>query len=114
MANACRDLGRAKRNVSLERPLQGAVDDSSARLEAWLIAEQASPSQQVEHQEQLLQLTEALAQLPEVQREAVLLKHCQGLSLAEISQHLGRSRAAVASLLRRGLGRLRELLQSEQ
>jgi RNA polymerase sigma-70 factor (ECF subfamily) len=28
MANACRDLGRAKRNVSLERPLQGAVDDS--------------------------------------------------------------------------------------
>ena len=56
MANACRDLARAKRDVALERSLQAAVDDSSARLEAWLIAEQASPSQQAEQQEQLLRL----------------------------------------------------------
>jgi RNA polymerase sigma-70 factor (ECF subfamily) len=113
MANACRDLARGKRDVALERSLQAAVDDSSARLEAWLIAEQASPSQQAEHQEQLVRLTEALARLPDVQREAVLLKHCQGWSLAEIAAHLGRTRAAVASLLRRGLGQLREQLQRE-
>jgi DNA-directed RNA polymerase specialized sigma24 family protein len=43
-------------------------------------------------------------------REALVLKHCQDWSLAEIGRHLGRSPAAVASLLRRGLRQLRELL----
>jgi RNA polymerase sigma factor (sigma-70 family) len=52
-------------------------------------------------------LAEALATLHEAQREALVLRHCQGLSLAAISQHLGRSPAAVAGLLKRGLRELR-------
>jgi RNA polymerase sigma-70 factor (ECF subfamily) len=111
LANAVRDLARAKRNITLERSLEASLDDSSARLEAWLVAEDASPSQQAERNEQLLHLAEHLAALPDVQREVLLLRHCQGWSLAQISQHLGRSRAAVASLLRRGLKQLRQHLQ---
>jgi RNA polymerase sigma-70 factor (ECF subfamily) len=112
LANAVRDLARAKRDITLERSLETSLAESSARLEAWLVAGDASPSQQAERNEQLLGLAETMARLPDIQREALLLRHCQGWSLAEISQHLGRSRAAVASLLRRGLKQLREHLQS--
>jgi RNA polymerase sigma-70 factor (ECF subfamily) len=114
LANAVRDLGRAKRDVTVERSLEAALHDSSARLEAWLVAEQSSPSEQVERNEQLMRLAGTLATLPDLQREALLLRHCQGWSLAQISQHLGRSRAAVASLLRRGLKELREHLREAE
>jgi DNA-directed RNA polymerase specialized sigma24 family protein len=38
------------------------------------------------------------------------LRYYEGRSLPEIGQRLKRTRAAVASLLRRGIARLRELL----
>ena len=59
-------------------------------------------------------LADALGRLPEAQREALVLQHWHGWSLAEIGAHLGRSPAAVAGLLHRGLTRLRELLQEAQ
>jgi RNA polymerase sigma-70 factor (ECF subfamily) len=113
LANAIRDFARGKRDVNLERSLEASLTDSSARLEAWLISKEDSPSQHAERNEQLLKLAEELAHLPEIQREVLLLRHCQGWSLAEIGAHLGRSRAAVASLLRRGLQQLRGQLRTE-
>jgi RNA polymerase sigma-70 factor (ECF subfamily) len=112
LANAVRDLARAKRDVALERSLEAALADSSSRLEAWLVADQSSPSQRAERNEQLLGLADALAALPDVQREVLVLRHCQGWALADIAAHLGRSRASVASLLRRGLKQLREHLHA--
>jgi len=114
MANAVRDHARAKRDVHLERSLEAALHESSTRLEAWLVAGGDSPSGQAQRNEQVVELAAALARLPEPQRDALVLRHCQGLSLGEISAKLGRSRAAVASLLRRGLEHLRELLQASE
>jgi RNA polymerase sigma-70 factor (ECF subfamily) len=111
LANTVRDLGRAKRDANRERSLEAALENSSARLEAWLAAEQSSPSESVERQERLLRLADALAQLSPDQREAVTLHHLQGWTLAELAKHFGRSEAAVAGLLHRGFKRLRELLQ---
>jgi RNA polymerase sigma-70 factor (ECF subfamily) len=110
LAQALRRFGRQRRNLTLERSLEQAVDASSARLEAWLEADHTGPRQRVERGEQLIRLAAAIAQLPDDQREACELRHLQELSLADIAAQLGRSEASVAGLLRRGLTRLRELL----
>jgi RNA polymerase sigma-70 factor, ECF subfamily len=110
LANAVRDLTRAKRDVRKERALQNDLDASASQLEGWLAAEQSSPSRKLERQERALQLAEALAQLPEAQRDAVVLRHFQELPLAEIAEQLECTTAAVTGLLHRGLKNLRKTL----
>ena len=110
LADALKGLRRAKRDVARERSLEAALGQSSARLGAWLAADQSSPSQQVAREEDALRLANALAALPGSQREALVLQHWQGWSLAQIGEHMGRSPAAVAGLLKRGLKQLRVLL----
>jgi RNA polymerase sigma-70 factor (ECF subfamily) len=113
LANAKRDLGRAKRDFGRERSLEASLEQSSARLGEWLAANQSSPSQQAERNEDLLRLAEALAGLPEAQREALTLHHFQNWTLNEIGGHLGRSPAAVAGLIKRGLQQLRLQLREQ-
>lgn len=113
IADALRAFGRAKRNIAQERSLEAALDESSARLAAFLAADQPSPSQRVVHEEHLLRLAEALAELPEDQRQAVEMKHLQACSVAVIAQHMGRSETAVGGLLRRGMTALRQRLQAD-
>src|SRR5262249_25887643 len=110
LANLVRDLRRDKRDVAREQPLQAALDESASRLELWLAAEQSSPSQQIERHERAVCLAEALATLPENQREAVVLRHWHGCWLKEIGQRLGCTTAAVTGLLHRGLRTLRKQL----
>src|SRR3954447_9626263 len=107
LANATRDLGRARRDVARERSLEGAVEASSARLEAWLAAAQPSPGEQADRNEQLVRLAEALAELPEAQRQALELHYLRGWTVAEVGRHLGRSTTAVVGLVHRGLKQLR-------
>jgi RNA polymerase sigma-70 factor (ECF subfamily) len=113
LAHADRDFGRDKRNVRRERSIHASLNNSSARLEAWLAAEQSSPSQQAVQHERLLRLCNALEQLPESQREAVRLHYLESCKLSEISSRLDRTPAAVAGLLKRGLRHLREVLREE-
>ncbi len=110
LANAVRDLTRAKRDVRKERSLQADLDDSASRLEGWLAAAESSPSQKMQRQECALKLADALAQLPDTQRDAVVLRHFQECSLAEIAAQLDCTTAAVTGLLHRGLKNLRKTL----
>ncbi len=80
---------------------------SASRLEAWLALSQSSPSKKADANEQALRLADALAQLPDAQREALVLQHWHGWSLAKMAEHLERTPAAVAGLLHRGLKQLR-------
>ena len=106
-----RHLAAGKRDAGRERSLHAALEDSSARLEALLAAEQTSPSDRAVRHEELRRLAEALAGLPEDQRRAVKLHHLRGLPVDEVARDMGRSGAAVGGLLRRGLKRLRELMR---
>jgi len=110
LADAMRRFKAGARDVALERSLQESLDQSSARLQDWLAAEQASPGEQAMRQEQLLILADALARLPEDQRRAVELRHLRGATVAEVAQQMGRSKEAVAKLLLRGVARLRQLM----
>jgi RNA polymerase sigma-70 factor (ECF subfamily) len=111
VADAGRVLGRAKRNAALEHSLDAALEHSSVRLGALLAADQSSPSQEALRNEQWLQVADALAGLPDSQREAIVLHYLQALPLAEVAGQLGRSEASVAGLLHRGLKKLRARLQ---
>lgn len=113
LADALRTFRRAKRDVARERSVQQALDQSSVRVEAWLAAEQSSPSQQVARVEEALLLAQAMGELPESQREALVLRHWECRSLKEISQLMDRSPEAVAGLLKRGLKQLRVVLRRE-
>jgi RNA polymerase sigma-70 factor, ECF subfamily len=114
LAHAARDFGRDKRDINKERSLNASLDASSARIEAWLIGRESSPSQKVQHHEQVALLAEALATLPEAQREAVILHYWQDWSVIAIAEHLGRSSTAVAGLLKRGLQQLRQQLREPE
>jgi RNA polymerase sigma-70 factor (ECF subfamily) len=111
LAQAVRRFGRQRRDAALERSLHAAVEESSARIESWLAADESTPRQRAERHEQTMQLARAVEQLPEDQRTAVELRHLFGRSVAAIARQMDRTESAVAGLLRRGLKSLREAMK---
>jgi RNA polymerase sigma-70 factor (ECF subfamily) len=98
-----------KRAVGQERRL----DDSRGSrppLRDGLASGQSSPSQRVMRGEDAVRLAQALEHLPEDQREAVRLRHLEGWSLAQIAEHMERTPAAAAGLIKRGMRALRKQL----
>jgi RNA polymerase sigma-70 factor, ECF subfamily len=107
-----RALGRQKRDISREVAFSpDSLDESSARMEQWVAAEQTSPSLKLMHMEQVLAVASAIEALPESQGEAIRMRYVEGLSLAEIAERLGKSETAIAGLLKRGLESLRGQLR---
>jgi RNA polymerase sigma-70 factor, ECF subfamily len=114
LADEVRKCYADKRDVKREWSLDAALELSSARLEAFLAANQSSPAERAERNEVLLRLAGELERLPEAQRQAVELHYLRGWKLEEIASHLGRGKSAVAGLLHRGLDKLRESLQPSE
>lgn len=106
LVQGLRGVLRKKRDAGRAVPLQ----DLSAQE---LAAPQSTPSQVVASAQEWQRALQALGRLPEAQREAVWLRHVEGLSLQEIATRLGRTELAAASLLRRGMATLRTELGEE-
>jgi RNA polymerase sigma-70 factor (ECF subfamily) len=113
VAGAIRDHALLqKRNVRRDR----SMDDSHggmASLKNKLDAGHSTPSQKAIRGEEEQRLMAALSMLPEDQREAVRLRHLEGLSLADIARQLGRSPAATAGLIKRGMQVMRRKLHRD-
>jgi RNA polymerase sigma-70 factor, ECF subfamily len=114
LRDALRNLGRDCRDKGREQSLDAALEASSQRLALFLAANQSSPSEQAERNERAILLADALTTLPEAQREALILQHWHGFTLDQIAERLGRTAAAVAGLLKRGLKHLRQTLQPDR
>lgn len=110
LADEIRKLKTQKRDVDREYSIEKSLNESSARLQQLLTDSEPSPSTHVMREEYLLQLAEHLELLPEDQRRAIELHHLQELKLPDVARMMNRSRASVASLIFRGLSRLRELM----
>ncbi len=110
LADGLRNMHRDKRDVGREQALDDVIAQSSLRLERWLAAEQSSPSHAAKREEDDLRVAAALAELPEAQQDAVILRYWQELPIAEIAVQMERSPEAVAGLLQRGARSLRERL----
>jgi len=112
LADVVRAFRRGCRDLNREQGLADALDRSSLRLEAWLADAGPSPSEQAQRHERALRLANALEQLPERQREALVCKYWHGWTVAQIGWHLACSAEAVAGLLKRGLQTLRERFEA--
>jgi RNA polymerase sigma-70 factor (ECF subfamily) len=103
-----------KRTPELEVELREALANSSARLDRLLPpADDLAPPEQLELQEELLRLAEAIERLPADQREVVVLRRLEGLSVLEIAGQLGKTRKAVAGLLARGQAEVGRSMRKE-
>jgi RNA polymerase sigma-70 factor (ECF subfamily) len=100
LTDELRRLRADKRDAGRERPLDTALDASAASLARFLAADQSSPSERVDRDEQHLRLAAAVA----------AMHYFQGRPVAEVAAALGKTTAAVAGLLKRGLRQLREHL----
>ncbi len=100
-------LGTARRSLEKEVPLP---EQSSLILARQLLAPDSTPSQQLDHRELVHRLRQAVAQLPESDREVVMLRHFEGLSNRETACLLGIDPAAASKRHGRAMLRLHRIL----
>ncbi len=71
-----------------------------------------TPSAEMSRTESIQAVRRALASLPENRRQAIAMYHIEGKSREEIAERMGKSVAAVSSLLAEGRKQLRRILGS--
>ncbi|MDQ7742884.1 RNA polymerase sigma factor [Hydrogenophaga pseudoflava] len=92
--------------------LDAESEDGTALAEMLAAESGFGPERRLDSRELAQALLDALAALPEVQREAFLLQAEAGMSLAEIAQTTGVNMETAKSRLRYARARLRETLEA--
>lgn len=105
--NLCRAYFHEARRTRLEMEYREAYDAEGTQKGI------TDRSETMEGLEQSRILKDALMQLPDMQREAVLLHHFYGYKNREIARMTGASYAAVKSRINQGLDKLKDLLDKE-
>lgn len=110
IVDAARQLATQRNDVS-RRVSLADIASTLDRLDVFLDVDQTTPSQIVARNEQIAAMLAAMQELPDNQRQALILKHLRGCSLSEVAEQLNLSEPAVAGLLHRGRRRLTLLLK---
>lgn len=101
-------LRDADREVTLHRG--GLPEADSMSLAAHLLGQLTTPSQAAVKAETRMIVQDALNNMDPTDREVLALKHFEQLSMSEIAEVLGMSKAGVGSRYLRAIKRLREML----
>ena len=110
-----RHVDAARRSVRREEPgLLALPDESLADLAERLVTSATSPSQRLLRQETRRRVQQALSDLLERDREVLVLRHLEQLSVAQTAEVLGISPGAVKTRHLRALERLRALLDARE
>jgi RNA polymerase sigma-70 factor (ECF subfamily) len=111
-----RDRGRfwnrEKRAAGREVPIQGAEDQERGLFEQ--LRSFFTPSRDAVAREELEQLEQGFAELPEDYRRVIVLSRVLGLSHEELAREMGRTPSATRTLLSRALARLALVLEGDQ
>jgi RNA polymerase sigma-70 factor (ECF subfamily) len=103
-----------KRDAGREVALgAGGSETGQVGLINMLVASMTTPSKAFSRNARELRLQEALAKLPDQQREALRLRYVESLPSKEIAEKIGKSDAAVRVMLTRSIKKLQELLGDE-
>ncbi len=98
LADAFRSFTAKQRDVRIEQTLADRLDESSRQLQRLLPSHDPSPSEQFMLHEQVVQLADALEQLPDNYRQVIILRHLEGLSFPRVAVEMGRSLDSVKNL----------------
>jgi RNA polymerase sigma-70 factor (ECF subfamily) len=102
-----RHVAAARRKVGREEPLP---DRSSILLAQHLLAPGSTPSRQFDRRERARRVREVISQLPEADREVLVMRDLDGLSYQEVACLLDIDSAAARKRHGRALVRLHHLL----
>jgi DNA-directed RNA polymerase specialized sigma24 family protein len=72
---ALRHVGRGKREAARESSQEQKLEQSSIRPGSWLAVGQPSPSADAVQHEEAVRVAGALAELPDANREAVVMRY---------------------------------------
>ena len=114
IANSVRHYyGTSRRDIRVEKSLEAELTESSSRLRNCLADRGASPSARASSNEEVIRLSDALAQLPNHYRDVIELRQIQQLSFAEVAVTMNRSVDSVRSLWPRALAELRRVMEAQ-
>lgn len=112
LIDAIRSVKRGKRDP--RREMAQPLENSALRLADLFVADDTSPSQGLDRSERAARVAAAIQKLPEMQRKAIVMRYCDGESLAAIAESVEKTPVAAAGLVKRGLAGLRKLLVESQ
>jgi RNA polymerase sigma-70 factor (ECF subfamily) len=109
-----RHFDAQKRDAGREVPLgSGGAETGQVGLINMLVASMTTPSKAFSRNAREMRLNEALAKLPDEQREALRLRYVESMPSKDIAARLGKSDAAVRVMLTRSIKKLQDLLGDE-
>lgn len=113
LSNKLTDVIRAAPKEVPESSLRIDLTESDVRLAWWEPVDPAAgpaESDREAEQERKARVLAAVAELPDRDRQVIILQHYHGWTFQQIADHTGETRGAVSGLHRRALDRLRTVL----